>query len=237
MPSLKKIICLANSWKLNERCIAGIDLDTGKWIRPVCDSLYPEDGRIPRRVRLVESREPELLDILAIPLADSGNDFGFASENLSVSPGQWKYLGKAEPLDLLRHCDRFPQILHNSIRYVKPSYLLSLPLYQRRTLELIEVRYFSVEQTKNSGWRGSIKSDNGCRLEKVKITDPVLIDKLDAGYKPPNNCLITFSLSMPWKPPDWEEETEAPCWKLIASVIEIQAKMSNNSLTFFPLPF
>ncbi|MFP5272720.1 dual OB domain-containing protein [Coleofasciculus sp.] len=39
---MKKIICLANSRKLDERCIAGIDLNTGKWVRPVCDDRYPE---------------------------------------------------------------------------------------------------------------------------------------------------------------------------------------------------
>ncbi|MFM8305620.1 MAG: dual OB domain-containing protein, partial [Microcystis aeruginosa] len=50
MSSLKKIVCLANSWKLNERCIAGIDISSGNWVRPVCDSLYPEDGRVPRAV-------------------------------------------------------------------------------------------------------------------------------------------------------------------------------------------
>lgn len=90
MSSVKRIICLANSWKLKERCIAGIDIDTGKWVRPVCDSLYPEDGRVPKNICLVDGREPELLDILEIPLADTGNNFDFESENLSVLRGQWK---------------------------------------------------------------------------------------------------------------------------------------------------
>lgn len=84
MSPLKRIICLANSWKLKERCIAGLDLATGKWIRPVCDSLYPEDGRVPSFVRAIEGREPELLDILQIPLAKTGPDFDFECENLSI---------------------------------------------------------------------------------------------------------------------------------------------------------
>jgi hypothetical protein len=29
-----RIICLANSYKHNDRCIAGVD-DTGRWVRPV----------------------------------------------------------------------------------------------------------------------------------------------------------------------------------------------------------
>jgi hypothetical protein len=72
MPSLKRIVCLANSEKLQERCIAGIDLDTGKWVRPVCDSLYPEDGRIPELVRQIDNREPALLDILVVVKSRKG---------------------------------------------------------------------------------------------------------------------------------------------------------------------
>jgi hypothetical protein len=223
MSFLKRIICLANSWKLKERCIAGIDIDTGKWIRPVCDSLYPEDGRIPISVRQIEGREPELLDILEIPLADSGNDFGFECENLSVLPGQWKCLDKFQPTDLLRYCGSFTDILHNARKYVDPSYLQSLRFHERRTLQLVQVVTFSVEQKTNSQgnteWRGTIESSNGQRLEGAKITDPLLFQKLETGYQPKNRCLVTVSLGMPWAPPNWEGEK--PCWKLIGGLIEI----------------
>ena len=181
---------MANSRKLGERCIA---VDTGKWIRPVCDELYPQDGRIPRSVRLVEGREPELLDILEIPLADTGNDFGFESENRSVLPGHWNCLGKAKTKDLLKYCGYFPHILHNSWKYVNPSYLQSLPSHQRRTIQLLQVVSFSVEPR----WRGTIRSASGDSLAGVKITDQVFVEKLDAGYEPPNNCLVTVSLSLP----------------------------------------
>lgn len=223
MSPLKRIVCLANSWKLEERCIAGIDLDTDKWIRPVCDSLYPEDGRIPKSVRIVEGREPQLLDILGIPLADTGNDFSFECENLSVLNGQWQYLGKAQPTDLLRYCSGFRYILHNSWKYVNPSYLQNLPFQQRCTLQLVQVVSFSVEQRTsskgNSEWRGTIKAANGQRLAGAKITDPTFVKKLETGHQPKGTCLVTVSLSIPWAPPDWDGED--PCWKLIAGVIEI----------------
>lgn len=216
MPSLKRIICLANSEKLRERCIAGIDLDTGKWVRPVCDKLYPEDGRVPESIRLVEGREPELLDILEIPLSDSGNDFDFECENLSILTREWKCLGRVQPTDLFKYCGSFNQILHNSWKYVNPSYLKSLPFHQRRTLQLVHVVNFSVEER----WRGTIQSANNSSLVSAKITDPVLVEKLEAGYQPKNNCLVTVSLSMPYRPySDWAGED--PCWKLISGVIEL----------------
>jgi hypothetical protein len=222
MPSLKRIVCLANSWKLGERCIAGVDMDTGKWVRPVCDNSYPKDGRVPRSIRLIGGREPRLLDVLQIPLASTGNDFGFECENLSVASGEWKFLGQVQPTALVRIRSNFPYILHNSSKYVNPSALRALPFPQRRTLQLIRASSFSVTKSSqgNTGWRGTLRTINGQTLKDAKITDPVFAERLEAGYQPTGSYWVTVSLSMPWAPTD--DWSEAPCWKLIAGVIEVQ---------------
>ncbi len=88
---MTQIICLANSWKRKERCIAGIDVIADKWIRPVSNLA---DGRIPKEARLIGRTEPALLDVLEIPTAKTGPDFGFASENLSLLPGTWRRVGQ-----------------------------------------------------------------------------------------------------------------------------------------------
>jgi hypothetical protein len=222
MSSLKRIICLANSWKHRERCIAGIEIETGKWIRPVCDKLYPQDGRVPQQIRLVNGREPKSLDILEIPLANTGNNFDFESENLSVLEGAWKCLGKAKIHDILPYCSNSNYILHNSWKYVFPSYLKQLPFEKRRTIELFKVLELSIKSDENKGFKANIKTDQGFKLDNAKITDPEFIKNLENGYDPSSkNFLITVSLSMPWKPPQWDQNDEAPCWKLIANVIEI----------------
>jgi hypothetical protein len=221
MSSTKRIICLSNSLKLSERCIAGIDLDSGKWVRPIYDSLYPQDGRVPASVRIVEGKEPDLLDILEIPLDDTGNDFGFECENLTILPGEWRFVDKANPKDLVNYCGSFLNILHNTSKYVDPSFLRSLDFNQRRTLQLIETNNFSVARSSSAGWRGTIRTINGQSLNDAKITDPVFVEKLNQGYQPTGIYLVTVSLSMPFAPrPDWEGEH--PCWKLIAGVIELQ---------------
>jgi hypothetical protein len=223
MSPLKRVVCLANSWKREGHCIAGIDLDTGQWVRPVCDGLYPEDGRIPQSVRMIEGREPRLLDILQIPLAETGNDFGFECENLSVLEGQWRYLGQAQPSDLLPYCRGSRNILHNHQKYVYPSYLKRLPFSQRHTLQLIQSASLIISQKPHPKgyieWRGTIQTMNARTLAGAKITDPVFVEKLERGHQPKKVCLVTVSLSMPWAPPDWDDEP--PCWKLIAGVIEI----------------
>lgn len=223
MSSVKRIICLANSKKEGESCIAGIDIDTGKWVRPVCDSLYPKDGRVPKYICRVDGREPELLDILEIPLADTGNNFDFESENLSILKGEWKVVGKAKVQDIIQYCDD-GTILHNSSKLVYLKYLQSLPLDKRKTLQLINVVSLSIKSRRTSRggiqWLGTIVSSSGKKLVDIPITDPVFVKKIESGYQSNGNYLITMSLGMPYKPDNWDGDEE-PCWKLIAGVIEI----------------
>lgn len=211
------IVCLANSWKHGDRCIAGLDPNTGEWIRPVS---HLNDGRVPKQMRLIDGEEPQLLDLLKIPLADDGPDFGFEKENRSILPGKWRRLGRVNPLDAMQYCEpaKAKYILHNSRKYVPITYMRSLPVEQRRTLELIFVPKFSVSVF-GSQWKGTIVNVAGAQLSNLNITDPVLVERLARGYRPANPCLVTVSLGMPWRPPNWEGDD--PCWKLIAGVVEL----------------
>lgn len=211
---MTQIICLANSIKRQERCIAGINPETGKWIRPIYKN-YSDNGRVPRKIRLINGEEPALLDILDIPLEDSGLDFGFESENRNIAQGQWRKLGQVSPQDVLHFASRNSLILHNLSRYVTVQYLQSLLPQQRKTLQLVYVDQLLI----SSDQRAKLIVNNTCLLERIKITDPILLNKLCSGYQVSASCLVTISLSMPFRPDDsWEVD---PCWKLVAGVIEL----------------
>lgn len=56
-------------------------------------------------------------------------------------------------------------------------------------------------------------------LFKAKVTDIVMIDKLNQGLDiNGKECLFTISLAQPWRR---NESDELSCWKLIAGVIEL----------------
>ncbi len=149
---MTRIVCLANSWKHKERCIAGIDLATGRWVRPVTDL---EDGRVPRQVRLIGGREPALLDILDIPLAATGPHADFERENRLILRGAWRCLGRAAVADVLRYCDPSARILHNTLDFVTVPLLKSLPAGRRRTLQLIRTDSFAVQIKGRREWGGN----------------------------------------------------------------------------------
>jgi hypothetical protein len=215
-----RLVCLANSWKREERCIAGIDLATGRWVRPVSDL---PDGQIPRGVRLIGGVEPALLDVLEIPLADDGPDFGFECENRAILPGPWRRLGHLRPEAVAKYCDAAGPILHTATRFVTVPFMQALAPAGRRTLQLVEAVAFEARQASRGDrrWKGTLTTPAGEHLT-ASITDPIFVHYLGAGCAPPAHCLVTISLSMPWRPHEWERD-EDPCWKLIAGVIALEA--------------
>lgn len=217
---MTQILCLVNSLKHGDRCIAGIDLTTGEWVRPVSDL---EDGRITASMRLIDGTEPALLDILEIPLSEASST-AQNCENRSLLPGAWKRVGQAQPSDILQYCND-SIILYNAERFVTMTHLKSIPLPQRRTIQLVYAKEFSARSHPRArggrSWKGSLLTSTKQALTNAIITDPVLIDRLENGDVPQTPCLITISLGMPHRPADgWEGD--APCWKLIASAIDLR---------------
>ncbi len=207
---------LANSWKHHDYCLAGIDLDTGKWVRPVTKL---DDGRIRLTDMKLKGRTPALLDVIEIPLDAAGPDFGFESENRWILPGVWRHLGVETPESIVRHAVQPPLILHSRERTVSPEVLKAMPFEKRATLQLVRVDNFAVRDSWNLGkrrWIGRLTS--GGREFDASISDPVFHAKLNGGYKPSGPCLLTMSLSMPFS----SSTGAAPvCWKLIAGVVEM----------------
>ncbi len=96
----RTIVCLANSRKLNGRCVAGLDLQNGKvgeWIRPVGSAdkgeLYDE--------RLYAGREePRLLDIIEIEFLRPRSTAGHPEDHLVNARLQWVRQGSFERAQL-----------------------------------------------------------------------------------------------------------------------------------------
>jgi hypothetical protein len=217
---MTEILCLANSLKYGDRCIAGIELATGKWVRPMSDL---KDGRITAAMRLVDGVEPAPLDVLEIPLRD-GDESGSILENRSLLPGAWKRVGRVQPADVLQYC-RESEILHNDQKFVTVTYLESLKFSERYTIQLVYAQEFSVRgQPRGQGgrsWKGSLVTKTGRRLTNAIITDPVLLARLESGDSPQvPQMIVTVSLGMPYRPASgWEGDD--PCWKMISGAIAL----------------
>ena len=92
-----QILCLANSRKLNGRCIAGRGWAGGRggaWLRPVSARENQEVSRWERQYR--DGNEPRVLDIIKIPLLDPC-PVDWQQENWRFDPRyRWQKVGRAE---------------------------------------------------------------------------------------------------------------------------------------------
>lgn len=215
------IICLANSWKRGDRCLAGIALHTGEWIRPVSELA---DGRIPLNMLIVAGEAVAPLDVIEVPLAETGPDYGFAKENRLVLSGAWQKIARVTPAQLMQYCVKSPTILHNRKKYINVTDIQKLTKQRWNTLQLVYATEFYLNSVprREGGWKweGTLRTEDGQQLRDIPITDPVLVERLqqDLTFYPKPPCFVTLSLSMPYAPSGCQD---GRCWKLIAAVIEI----------------
>ena len=92
----KKIVCLANSRRNQERCIAGKELleggTIGGWVRPV--SSRPSEEVSSQERQYEGGGEPQLLDIIDVPLLRA-NPMYYQQENWLLDSSQrWKKVGQ-----------------------------------------------------------------------------------------------------------------------------------------------
>lgn len=87
------IICLANSRKHGGRCVAGLRVDGGGWVRPVSDL---DDGRLLwMQYTRDDGKEIALLDVVRIPLVGPAAE-PFQPENWRLAGERCRLVGQAD---------------------------------------------------------------------------------------------------------------------------------------------
>lgn len=214
---MARIICLANSYKGGgERCVAGIDADTGRWIRPVPDS---KSRAVTSAMRLIDGKEPQVLDIIEIPLEDSGPDEGCQPENRLLKPGNWKKVGWITAQELLQYCEDDSIILHNHQEYVLPEFFTKLHKSKWRSLQLVHNKKVRFNRAYDPNkWRVSFRDGKGHVLD-LKLTDPLVSGRLRNNEKISNDCILMVSLATPWSPQGSNQPER--CYKMVVGVVEL----------------
>jgi len=214
---MARIVCLANSYKGGgKRCIAGIDIKTGHWVRPISRG---EEKAVDWNIRKVDGAEPEILDILDIPIEDSNPNEEYQPENRFLMLGKWRKISRLDPRDLLKYCEDDNVILHNHEDCVLPELLSEKASSERKSLQLIHSVNvtFNPDSYDRRKWRVFFQYGTKRYLD-LKLTDVVLSDRLRNDEKINPDCILTISLATPWKR---DKNTPERCYKMVAGVVEL----------------
>ena len=105
---MSEVLCLANSYKEKDRCVAGIELSTGKFVRPVSKT---KSQAVPKEWTLLDSKPLEPLEIVDVPFLSGNARVRYQAENQFCCEG-WKRIGNCKPHVALKYCESAREILH-----------------------------------------------------------------------------------------------------------------------------
>lgn len=221
MKYTKSIICLANSRKLNGKCIAGLEFEArqvGGWVRPVSNSPTGEIAAFYRPMG--NGAEPRLLDILRIPMVEP-RPYAFQTENHLIDIGyHWVKEGVFAKEYLPHYCKEPNELWVNGFSSTN-GYNDRIPeeLANRLTnsLVLIEPQQLTVSVVPGYN-RGQLKAraefSVAGEIYCLVVTDPVIEDLYRpygvGRYTLQNRSVACISIGEPYR---------GFCYKLVASII------------------
>jgi len=206
---MARIICLANSFKRGGRCVAGIDLETNKWVRPIGQGY---EGAIGSE-RLIDGTEPKLLDILDIPIGGNADDLGCQPENRILQPGPWRKVGEIKENDVRQYIEETDRLLHNFDKNVPLSEFESnIQKTEWKSLQLIHVT--NARFSKNSWDKTECNLFYSGHRYSLKATCPEAEQYI--GSKA--DYVLTVSLGGPYKR---TPQDDLCCWKMVAGAIKL----------------
>ena len=224
MGTVKRIVCLANSRKLNGRCVAGMEFtkdSTGAWIRPVSDREHGEVSEYERQYQ--DGSDPRVLDIVDVPLLNPLPK-GCQQENWLLDPDEyWVKIDKLTWNDLGRLAEPAAPLWingHSTYNGLNDKVPLSLADGLDSSLRLVHVDRATLSVFKPGEAFGNPKRrvqgkfrHHGTEYQ-LWVTDPqherTFLRKPDGDYEL-GESYLTVSLGEP--------HNDA-CYKLIAAIIE-----------------
>ena len=223
MPT-KRIVCLANSRKLQGRCIAGREHVAGRpgdWIRPVSSRPHQEVSEYERQYQ--DGSDPKLLDVMDIPLLEH-RPSDFQQENWLLDPKYyWTRVGTCGWAELEQFSEASGPLWQNgshTYNGVNDQIPLREAAIETSSLKLIQVDalrlhvYAPGEAFGNAKRRVQAHFHFGGSDYSLWVTDPNIERPYLAqedGHYDLGECYLTISLGEPYK---------EHCYKLVAAIME-----------------
>jgi hypothetical protein len=220
------LLVLASSRKPGGRCIAGYDLESDRWIRPVSRR---HDGTLTLSNCRIGSDWPEVLDIVCVELVEN-TARPWQPENWVISDRPWQrqdHLDVDEARDLLDDLvDYEVDLLGSTDRKIAGDFLRQHPIDASLTLvEPNDLRWRIETVPWGRGRQEKAYFSLGGGHYDLQVTDPPIEAQLHelavgthartaVGLEDDDDVYLTLSLTEPY-------EYNDDCYKLVAAVISL----------------
>jgi len=218
-------ICLAHSRKYSKRCVAGVRLDTGEWIRPLSREKHGELS--PSQIQLATHGDPQLLDVVSAWLGEHV-PVKNQPENWRIQKSPWKLVSRPAASE---HATLLKKVLfRDSVLFGNTSDRVAYRTFEtapaRESLVLAKPRQPRWTVKRTLTWRKQLRVNFqlGNVTYDLAVTDIPYDDKLkgmplgeysseQVGVNDEGALYFTVSLGEPLD--------NGYCFKLVAAVLEL----------------
>ena len=203
---MKKIlVILAKSAKYGNYCVAGIELSTNKWIRPISHDEKIADAIPSADLNYSDNTEAQILDVVEIDFEDTPAQNAIQPENFFYKNTAWKKLGRWNLADVENFCgfDFTDFIFYDTSRRLEISTFDNFDRKKSLLILPIENISITIEIRDDAKKFHANFNYGGVQYENFGIGDIALREKF--SDKPCGNFFVaekavaTFSLTNPYK--------------------------------------
>lgn len=212
----KLIVILAKSAKQGNYCVAGIELSTNKWIRPISHDEKIEDAVTAAELTYSDNTEAQILDVVEIDFEDTPVENKIQPENFFFKNKTWKKLGSWNLSDVEKFCgfDSTDLIFYDTSRRLELSALDNFDRKKSLLILPIENLSVSVEFRNDEKKIQANFNYGGVKYERFSVGDIALREKFSDSpcgeFFVTEKAVATFSLTNPYK--------DSRCYKMLANL-------------------
>lgn len=216
--TIRHLIILAESAKYGNYCVAGVDVETGAWIRPISEKPELEDAVPIDDLKYPDDSRVELLDVVEIKFSDRAANNPIQPENFFYNEKYfWQKVGRVtlqEVIDL-RGFDRRDKIFYNDYRSILGANVVNIAERESLLLLPVENLFISVEEAKDHKKFFADFNYRDKKFSRFSVGDIAIRNKFaDNGagkYFFKDSATVVFSLTNPYY-------KNAECYKMLAQI-------------------
>lgn len=215
---IRKLIILAESAKYGNYCVAGVDVETGKWIRPISEKPELEDAVPLDDLKYPDGSRVELLDVVEIKFSDRSANNPIQPENFFYNAKYyWQKVGRVTLQELIdgRGYDSRDKIFYNHERSIFGAKVVKLEARESLLLLPVENLFIVVEEAKDHKKFFADFDYRGKKFSRFSVGDIEIRNKFaDNGagkYFLKDSATVVFSLTNPYY-------KNAECYKMLAQI-------------------
>ncbi len=214
---IKRLIILAESAKFNNFCVAGVDVETGRWLRPISEKPELEDAVPLDDLKYPDGSRVELLDVAEIKFSDRAANNPIQPENFFYNEKYfWQKVGRVTLQELidLRGFDFRDKIFYNNNRSILGVDVIKF--HERESLLLLPVEnlFISVEESDHKKFFADFEY-GGEKFYRFSVGDIAVrknfADNAAGKYFFKQSASVVFSLTNPYR-------KNAECYKMLAQI-------------------